>query len=50
MTPDQQARLHNGENVDDIIGRPSVVIGVEADVDDARHDWAQWWSRPVRPL
>jgi len=41
-----RSRIEAGEKVDDVLGRPSVVVGVEADVGD-REDWYDWWPRPV---
>ncbi|WWC65436.1 uncharacterized protein I303_108054 [Kwoniella dejecticola CBS 10117] len=47
LTEDQLERISNGENIDDIIGRPSVIVGLEADVGD-REDWFDWWPRPLQ--
>lgn len=32
--------------VERLIGRAKVIVGIEADV-GGREDWAQWWPRPV---
>lgn len=42
----QLDRLAAGESPDDVLGPPSVVVGVEADV-GGREDWNDWWPRPV---
>ncbi|EIW69886.1 hypothetical protein TREMEDRAFT_61657 [Tremella mesenterica DSM 1558] len=42
-----KARIDAGEEVDDVIGKPSVVVGIEADVGD-RSDWYEWWPRPIQ--
>ncbi|ORX41208.1 hypothetical protein BD324DRAFT_613641 [Kockovaella imperatae] len=40
-------RLAGGEDVNDVLGPPSVVVGIEADV-GTRADWAKWWPRPIQ--
>ncbi|KAL7422723.1 hypothetical protein Q5752_002015 [Cryptotrichosporon argae] len=47
LTPTQLARLEGGEALDDVIGAPSVVVGLEADV-GTRADWFDWWPRPIQ--
>ncbi|WRT70510.1 uncharacterized protein IL334_007508 [Kwoniella shivajii] len=47
LTDSQIERVKGGESIDDIIGRPSVVVGLEADVGD-REDWFDWWPRPIQ--
>lgn len=32
--------------MDRLLGRARVVVGIEADVGE-REDWAEWWPRPV---
>lgn len=39
-------RIEAGESIDDVLGRPAVVVGIEVDVQD-RDDWRDWWPRPV---
>ena len=46
LSESQQRRLASGESADDVLGKPSVVVGIEADV-GTRADWAKWWPRPV---
>lgn len=48
MSDDQKMRILNGEDQDLVLGKPSLVVGIEADVGD-RTDWAEWWPRPVSP-
>ena len=40
-------RIEAGERAEMVLGTPSVVVGVEADV-GGREDWHDWWPRPVR--
>ncbi|WWD20536.1 hypothetical protein CI109_105012 [Kwoniella shandongensis] len=47
VTDEQRERLDKGEDVDKVLGKPSVVVGVEADVGD-REDWFDWWPRPMQ--
>ncbi|WVQ95719.1 hypothetical protein IAU59_002818 [Kwoniella sp. CBS 9459] len=47
LTDDQKKRIEEGEKVDDVLGKASVVVGVEADVGD-REDWNDWWPRPIQ--
>jgi len=50
LEPGQLDRLAAGENINDIIGPPSIIVGIEADV-GSREDWNDWWPRPVsRPV
>ncbi len=42
-------RISAGEDTEAVLGKPSVVVGVEADVGD-RSDWFDWWPRPARPV
>jgi alpha 1,6-mannosyltransferase len=39
-------RISGGEDMNKVLGEPSVVVGIEADVGD-RDDWFDWWPRPV---
>lgn len=48
LTKDEQNRIAVGESWEDVLGPPSVVLGVEADVGE-REDWNDWWPRPVSP-
>lgn len=48
LTKDEQNRIAVGEKWEDVLGPPSVVVGVEADVGE-REDWNDWWPRPVSP-
>lgn len=48
LSAEERARLRDGENVYDVLGRPSVVVGIEADV-GGREDWHDWYPRPVSP-
>nr|XP_019007986.1 uncharacterized protein I206_07154 [Kwoniella pini CBS 10737]OCF46767.1 hypothetical protein I206_07154 [Kwoniella pini CBS 10737] len=47
LTENQLERAKSGESIDDIIGKPSVIVGLEADVGD-REDWFDWWPRPIQ--
>ncbi|OCF58527.1 hypothetical protein L486_04560 [Kwoniella mangroviensis CBS 10435] len=47
MTDIQLQRIQDGDDVDDILGKPSVIVGLEADVGD-REDWFDWWPRPIQ--
>lgn len=40
-------RLRAGEDSAKVLGRASVVVGVEVDVRN-RHDWHTWWPRPLQ--
>jgi len=46
MTPEQRDKVAAGAALEDVVGPPSVIVGIEADVGD-REDWAMWWPRPV---
>ena len=39
-------RIQAGDSPNDVLGPPSVIVGVEADVGE-REDWHDWWARPV---
>ena len=41
------AQLQPGVSVDSILGPPSLIIGIEADV-GGRPDWNDWWTRPIQ--
>jgi hypothetical protein len=49
LKKDERARIAAGEKWQDVLGPPSVVVGIEADVGE-RDDWNEWWPRPVSPL
>jgi len=49
IEPEDTARIAAGEKTEDVLGPPSVIVGVEADVGD-RVDWNDWWPRPVSCL
>lgn len=40
-------RLRAGEDAGKVLGRASVIVGVEVDVHN-RHDWHNWWPRPLQ--
>ncbi|WVR08436.1 hypothetical protein IAU60_005491 [Kwoniella sp. DSM 27419] len=40
-------RMDNGEEPEEVLGPPSVVVGIEADVGE-RQDWFDWWPRPMQ--
>jgi len=46
LSREEKARIAGGEAWQDVLGPPSIVVGVEADV-GGREDWHEWWSRPV---
>lgn len=46
LAEDQKKRLEEGAQINEVLGRPSVIVGLEADVGD-REDWYDWWPRPV---
>lgn len=46
MAHHERERIAAGEKAVDVLGQPSVIVGIEADVGD-RHDWHDWWPRPV---
>lgn len=48
LSKDEKNRIAVGERWEDVLGPPSVVIGIEADVGE-REDWNDWWPRPVSP-
>ena len=45
---EQKDLIQRGRSVEDVLGKPSVIVGVEADV-GTREDWFDWWPRPVSP-
>ncbi|KAL1409799.1 hypothetical protein Q8F55_003796 [Vanrija albida] len=47
MTDGERERIAAGESAADVLGQPSVIVGVEADVGD-REDWNDWWPRPLQ--
>ncbi|WVF68134.1 hypothetical protein IAT40_002897 [Kwoniella sp. CBS 6097] len=47
LTDEQKKRIEDGHKVDDVLGKASVVVGVEADVGE-REDWNDWWPRPIQ--
>ncbi|KIR35769.1 alpha 1,6-mannosyltransferase [Cryptococcus deuterogattii CA1014] len=47
LTEDQKKRLEEGAQIEEVLGKPSVIVGLEADVGD-REDWHDWWPRPGR--
>lgn len=47
MDATQRSRVSNGESIDDVLGRPSIVVGIEADV-GVRDDWHKWYPRPLQ--
>jgi alpha 1,6-mannosyltransferase len=46
LADEDKARIDAGEDFNKVIGKASVVVGVEADV-GGREDWFDWWPRPV---
>ena len=46
LKKDDRVRIAAGEKWEDVLGPPSVVVGIEADVGE-RDDWNEWWPRPV---
>jgi hypothetical protein len=46
LKKEEKARIAAGEKWEEVLGPPSVVIGIEADVGE-RDDWNEWWPRPV---
>lgn len=46
MTEEQIKLLAAGSDIDTVLGKPSIVVGIEADV-GGRADWFDWWPRPV---
>jgi hypothetical protein len=46
LSKQERARISAGEGWEDVVGPPSIVVGVEADVGE-REDWHDWWARPV---
>jgi alpha 1,6-mannosyltransferase len=46
LEPAEIDRIAEGENAEDVLGPPSVIVGIEADVGN-RADWNDWWPRPV---
>jgi alpha 1,6-mannosyltransferase len=48
MTATQRARVDAGEALDDVLGPPSVIVGIEADVGEDREDWHDWYPRPLQ--
>ena len=49
LSKQDKARIAAGEAWEDVLGPPSIVVGVEADV-GKREDWHDWWARPVSCL
>ncbi|WWC92083.1 uncharacterized protein L201_007037 [Kwoniella dendrophila CBS 6074] len=48
LSDSQSERIKkNNEDVDDVLGKPSIIVGLEADVGD-REDWFDWWPRPIQ--
>ncbi|KIR51471.1 alpha 1,6-mannosyltransferase [Cryptococcus gattii Ru294] len=47
LTEDQKKRLEEGAQIENVLGKPSVIVGLEADVGD-REDWHDWWPRPIQ--
>ncbi|OWT37939.1 alpha 1,6-mannosyltransferase [Cryptococcus neoformans Bt1] len=47
LAEDQKKRLEEGAQINEVLGRPSVIVGLEADVGD-REDWYDWWPRPIQ--
>lgn len=47
VAPSDRARIDAGEDIDTVLGRPSVVVGIEVDV-QGRGDWHTWWPRPLQ--
>lgn len=46
LSKQEKARIASGEDWKEVLGPPSIVVGIEADVGE-RGDWHDWWSRPV---
>ena len=46
LSKQEKARIAAGEDWEEVLGLPSIVVGVEADV-GKREDWHNWWARPV---
>ena len=46
LKKEEKARIAAGEKWEEVLGPPSVIIGIEADVGE-RDDWNDWWPRPV---
>jgi alpha 1,6-mannosyltransferase len=42
----ERVKIMAGQKWEDVLGPPSVIVGVEADVGE-REDWFDWWPRPV---
>jgi alpha 1,6-mannosyltransferase len=49
LKKEERARIAAGEKWQDVLGPPTVIVGIEADVGE-RDDWNEWWPRPVSPL
>ncbi|WVN89581.1 uncharacterized protein L203_104808 [Cryptococcus depauperatus CBS 7841] len=47
LTNEQKQRWQQGATIEEIIGRPSIIVGLEADVGE-RTDWYDWWPRPIQ--
>ncbi|KAK4688270.1 hypothetical protein P7C73_g1849, partial [Tremellales sp. Uapishka_1] len=47
LSDKEKERIQAGEAMDAVIGRPSVIVGIEADV-GTREDWFDWWPRPMQ--
>ena len=46
LPKDARGRIEAGEAWEEVLGPPSIVVGIEADVGE-RDDWNDWWPRPV---
>jgi alpha 1,6-mannosyltransferase len=49
LSKQEKARIAAGEEWEEVLGPPSIIVGVEADV-GKREDWHDWWARPVSSL
>lgn len=41
-----RVKIMGGQDWEEVLGPPSLVVGIEADV-GGREDWFDWWPRPV---
>jgi hypothetical protein len=48
LPKEARGRILAGEAWEEVLGPPTVVVGIEADVGE-REDWNEWWPRPVCP-
>ena len=46
LSKTEKVRIAAGEDWEEVLGSPSIIVGVEADVGE-REDWHDWWARPV---